>query len=312
MGEASRERRRGLVETASKALSIRKQCELLGVNRSGLYYKEKPPNIEEADLLNMIRDVWLRRSFYGYRRITKELKSQGVKVNKKRVQCVMQKSGIHALYPGPNTSKPNKEHAVYPYLLRGLVINKADQVWMTDITYLRTKKGCMYLIALIDVHSRYVVGWCLSNTMEATGCKDALKQALLLERLPGIINSDQGSQYTSDDWISFLKEKNIKISMTGKGRCLDNIYIERFWRSFKYEEFYLNEYDSVIALKKAINSYINFYNHERWHQALYYKRPADVYFDDAGEKKTVDMCTSPSDQPIPYGACGQAWITLLR
>ncbi len=253
----------------------------------------------------MIRDVWVRRPFYGHRRITKELKSQGVRVNRKRVQRIMLGAGIRALYPGANTSKRNKEHAVYPYLLGNMVIDKVNQVWMVDITYLRTPKGFMYLVALIDVFSRYVVGWSLSNTLETTSCIEALKIGLNGFK-PRIINSDQGCQFTSDKWIKFLKEQNIKISMTGKGRCLDNIYIERFWRSFKYEEFYLNEYDNISALKRAVNEYIEFYNQKRWHQSLGYKRPADVYFDEAEQKESVDMCTSPTDQPTLFGAYGQA------
>jgi putative transposase len=229
-------------------------------------------------LLNSIRDIWERYPFYGYRRITVELRRNGVKVNRKRVHRLMQLGGIQALYPGPNTSKRNKLHAVHAYLLRDMSITHANQAWMVDITYLRMPNGFMYLVALIDVHSRYVVGWSLSNTLETEFCIDALKSGLECEK-PEIINSDQGCQFTSDDWINFLEEWNIKISMTGKGRCRDNIYIERFWRSFKREEFYLNEYGSVKELRKAIGAYIEFYNQRRWHQSLDYKTPAEVYFE---------------------------------
>jgi len=250
---------------------------LLGLNRSTLYYKEKPADIDDIDLLNAIRDVWERLPFYGYRRITRELRAKGIKVNRKRVQRLMAWGGIQAIHPGPNTSKRNKQHAVYPYLLRDLDITHANQAWMVDITYLRMPDGFMYLVALIDVHSRYVVGWSLSNTLETGFCIDALKSGLVHAE-PEIINSDQGCQFTSDVWINFLRAQGIKVSMTGKGRCIDNIYIERFWRSFKREEFYLNEYQSVSELRKAIGAYIEFYNQRRWHQSLEYKTPAEVYF----------------------------------
>ncbi len=278
MGKTSREWRRELVEEAPEDLSVRRCCELLGLNRSTLYYKEKPADIDDIDLLNAIRDIWERYSFYGYRRITKQLRANGVKVNRKRVQRVMSWGGIRAIYPGPNTSRRNKLHAVHPYLLRNLSITRPNQVWMVDITYLRMPNGYMYLVALIDVYSRYVVSWSLSNTLDTDFCIEALKSGLV-DAQPEIINSDQGCQFTSDDWIGYLREWNIKISMTGKGRCLDNIYIERFWRSFKCEEFYLNEYGSVKELKKAISAYIEFYNQRRWHQSLEYKTPASVYFE---------------------------------
>ena len=263
---------------APEELSIRRRCDLLGLNRSTLYYKEKPVDLDDIDLLNAIRDIWERYPFYGYRRITKELKATGVNVNRKRVQRLMAWGGIQAIYPGPNTSRRNKLHAVHPYLLRGLNITHPNQVWMVDITYLRMPNGFMYLVALIDVYSRYVVGWSLSNTLDTDFCIDALKSGLT-DALPEIINSDQGCQFTSEDWIHFLREWDIKISMTGKGRCLDNVYIERFWRSFKREEFYLNEYESVKELRNAISAYIEFYNQKRWHQALDYKTPASVYFE---------------------------------
>ncbi len=284
---------------------MRRRCELLDVNRSTLYYKEKPLGLDDVTVLNAIRDVWMRRPFYGYRRITKELRHNGMDVNRKRVLRLMGLGGICAIYPGPNTSRRNKLHAIHPYLLRDISVNRVNQAWMVDITYLRMPKGFMYLVALIDVHSRYVVGWSVSNTLETSSCIDALKSGLLVAK-PEIINSDQGCQFTSDEWVEYLNEEKIKISMTGKGRCLDNVYIERFWRSFKQEEFYLNEYTSVKALKKAVNAYMEFYNHSRWHQSLDYKTPADVFFASAGHEKPVDMCTSPSGQPAPFGACGQA------
>ena len=267
------------METAPKELSIRRCCELLNINRSTLYYEVKPAEFDDVDLLNKIRDIWERYPFYGYRRITKELRqNHALRVNRKRVQRLMLEGEIQAIYPGPNTSKRNKLHAVHPYLLKGMKITRPNQAWMVDITYLRMPGGFMYLVALIDVYSRYVVGWSLSNTLDTQSCIDALKSAFEFGE-PEIVNSDQGCQFTSEDWINVLSEWNIKISMTGKGRCLDNIYIERFWRSFKREEFYLNEYEDVRALKEAIRNYIAFYNQKRWHQSLGYKTPADFYFE---------------------------------
>jgi len=305
LGQTSRKFRRELINEKSEQLSIRQQCVLLSINRSTLYYKEKPPPLDDIELLNLIRGVWERLPFYGYRRITKELRASDVKVNRKRVQRLMVLGGIKALHPGPNTSKRNRQHAVYPYLLRDIAIIRPNQAWMVDITYLRMGKGFMYLVALIDVYSRYVVGWSLSNTLETSFCIDALKSGLI-EARPEIINSDQGCQFTSEEWTNFLELNKIKISMTGKGRCLDNIYIERFWRSFKREEFYLNEYKSVKALRRAINTYIEFYNQKRFHQSLGYKTPTEVYFGGAETGKPMDMWTSPTDQPAPFGTCGQA------
>lgn len=271
----------GLVDKGSACLSVRRQCALLGLSRSRVYYQAKAKPLDEVDLLNRIRDIWQRWPFYGYRRITQQLRAEGVWVNRKRVQRLMRAAGIMAIHPAPNTSRSNKAHTVYPYLLKDLAITRANQVWQVDITYLRMGHGFMYLVALIDVYSRYVVSWTLSHSLAACFCVEALNKGLA-EATPDIINSDQGSQFTGDAWVHALGEQNIDISMTGKGRCCDNIYIERFWRSFKQEEFYLNDYENVAQLKQATEAYIDFYNHQRWHQSLDYKTPADVYFDKAG------------------------------
>ena len=274
------------------------------MNRSTLYHKGKDVSVEDVDLLNLIRDIWLQYPFYGYRRITKELHAKGTFVNRKRVQRLMSDAGIQAIYPGPNTSKRQRRHAVHPYLLGSLEITSPNQAWQIDITYLRMNNGFMYLSALIDVYSRYVVGWSLSNTLETSSCLEALCSGLETG-MPGIINSDQGCQFTSQEWVEALKARGIKISMTGKGRCLDNVYIERFWRSFKREEFYLNDYSSVPELREAIARHMQFYNHERWHQSLGYKRPADIYFATVGKEEPMDMWTNPTGQSAPFGACGQ-------
>ena len=292
-------------------LSIRRRCELLDINRSTLYYSANPAEIGDTDMLNMIRDIWEKHPFYGYRRITQELNAGGTVINRKRVQRLMSLGGIQAIYPGPNTSRRNRQHKVHAYLLRNMSITHSNQVWMVDVTYLRMARGFMYLVAIIDVYSRYVISWVLSNTLDTAFCIEALKSGLK-EAKPEIMNSDQGCQFTSDEWIKCLQEQCIKISMTGKGRCLDNIYIERFWRSFKREEFYLNEYTSVKELRSAIIAYIEFYNHKRWHQSLDYKRPAEVYFGTVEKGRPVDMWTSPSDQPAPFGTCGQAMDNAKR
>lgn len=291
------------MDSAPSELSMRRCCELLGINRSTLYYQARPVEIDDIDLLNSIRDIWERYPFYGYRRITKELEARGMHVNHKRVARVMAWGGIEAIYPGPNTSKRHQQQAIHRYLLRDIAIDHPNQVWQVDITYLHMLSGFIYLVAFIDVYSRYVVSWGLSNTLDTVFCMEALKQALLAAQ-PEIMNSDQGCQFTSDDWINYLQQHGIKVSMTGKGRCHDNIYIERFWRSFKREEFYLNDYDSVKSLQKAVSTYMEFYNQRRWHQSLGYQTPASVYFEQG--KKLVDMWTSPSDQPAPFGACAQA------
>ena len=274
--QTPRERRLAWINVSQEKLSLRRQCELLQVNRSTIYYKARGADIDDISLLNEIRDIWERHPFYGYRRITKELQGNGYNVNHKRIQRLMAEGGIQAIYPGPNTSRRNKLHAVHPYLLRGVAIVRPNQAWMVDITYLRLDTGFVYLVALIDVYSRYVVGWRISTTLETEFCLEALKAGLTLGK-PDILNSDQGCQFTSDDWVNFLKENDIKISMTGKGRCLDNVYIERFWRNVKREEFYLNEYLTIKDLKKAIGIYMEFYNHRRRHQSLGYKMPADLY-----------------------------------
>lgn len=265
-----------MMMSVDSELSVRRRSELLGINRSSLYYAAHPVEMNDVDLLNTIRDIWSRYPFYGYRKITQWLCQNGMNINHKRVQRLMAEGGIQAIFPGPNTSLRNHKEAVYPYLLRDIAVVRPNQVWMTDITYLKMSEGFMYLTALIDVYSRYVVGWSLSNTLETIACLDALTLALELG-IPEIVNSDQGCQFTSHEWIEFLVANNIQISMTGKGRCLDNIYIERFWRSFKYEEFYLNAYEDIQVLRNAISAYIEFYNNERFHQSLNYKTPVQLY-----------------------------------
>lgn len=259
-------------------ISLVHRCELLKVSRSTVYYQSEQSETDEIELMNLIRDIWLQYPFYGYRKITCELRVVYQQmVNHKKVLRLMNLMDVEALRPKPKTSIKMAGHVIYPYLLRNLKIVKVNQVWMSDLTYIKFKSGFVYLIALIDVYSRYVVGFSLAQTMHVEGCLDALNQALKIAK-PEIINNDLGSQFTSEIWLFTLIEQGIKISMDGKGRCLDNIYIERFWRSIKYEAIYLNEYDDLKSLHKGIEAYIEFYNHQRYHQSLNYATPASIYF----------------------------------
>lgn len=269
-----------LAKKGCSDLSKVQVCNLLGVNRSSIYYQSNPPN-EDDDiwLMNLIRDIWLGKPFYGYRKITCELQvKHHLSINRKRVLRLMQNMQIQALYPKPKTSIKAKDAQIYPYLLKGLTINHINQAWQVDITYLRLKGQFVYLIALIDVYSRYIVGWHLHDTLDTEGCIKALYNAFKAGK-PEIVNSDQGSQFTSNLWCDALKNRLVKISMTGQGRCIDNVFIERLWRTIKYEAIYLNEYDDFEGLKSGLKKFIRFYNTQRYHQALDYLRPSDIYFE---------------------------------
>lgn len=268
--------RKGLVDPAH-SLSIRTQCDLMKVCRSSLYY-EPTDKADDLRLLNLIREIWQRWQFYGYRKVTAVLKTEDYHevVNRKRVQRLMRIAGIQAICPKRNLSKKRQGDAVRDYLLRGLEITTVNQVWMVDITYLKLGSRFVYLVAFIDVYSRYVVGWHLSYDLNTDNSLEALRLGLMMG-LPDIINSDQGCQYTSELWLSTLTQLGIRISHDGVGRWADNIYIERFWRSIKYEAIYLNEFDDFRGLYLAVRMYIDFYNHQRPHQALKYQTPGAIY-----------------------------------
>ncbi len=228
----------------------------------------------------MVDKIYTRCPFYGSRRIRAQLnRDNGWKLNRKLIQRLMRFMGIRGIAPGPDTSKKHPEHKIYPYLLRDLTINKINQVWSTDITYIPMAKGFMYLVAVIDWHTRYVLSWTLSNTMDNTFCMEALQHALI-KGTPEIFNTDQGAQFTSQEFTQILLDKGIKISMDGRGRALDNIFIERLWRTVKYENIYMNDYQSVSELTNGLKVYFEFYNQERLHQNLDYKTPAEVYLSD--------------------------------
>jgi putative transposase len=267
-----------MIETNHQELSIRKQCQLLGLNRSNIYYEAKGESEENICLMKLLDEEYTRHPFKGVRRMTVYLREFGYLINEKRVRRLLRLMGIEAIYPKRNLSKSNAEHKKYPYLLKGLAITKPNQVWCTDITYIRLSQGFVYLIAIMDWYSRYVLGWRLSNSLESSFCVEALEDALIFHGVPEIFNTDQGSQFTSEGFTGLLLANAIKISMDAKGRAFDNIFIERLWRSVKYEEVYLHDYNSVIEAKTGLKKYFNFYNFERHHQHLGYKKPAEIYF----------------------------------
>jgi len=268
--------RRALVE-ANEPLSMRVQCELLGINRSGLYYEPVEPDAEQLALMRRMDELHLKHPFFGSRMMTQTLKAAGAFVNRKRVQRLMRLMGLESTAPKPNTSKPAPEHAVYPYLLRNVTVSRVNQVWASDITYIPMARGFLYLVAVIDWYSRRVLAWRLSNTLETTFCVEAVNEAVARYGCPEIFNTDQGAQFTAEDFTTPLLERGVKISMDGKGRCLDNIFVERLWRSLKYEEVYLYAYDTVKEARAGIACYIDFFNDERPHKALGYQTPASFY-----------------------------------
>ena len=264
------------MEAGHPEISVRRQCELLGVNRSGLYYQPVGESQEKLMLMRLIDEEYTRHPFYGSRRMTVWLRDGGHPVNRKRVSRLMETMGIEALYPKPRLSQPGAGHKIYPYLLKGVEVTRVNQVWSTDITYVRMAGGFVYLVAVMDWFSRFVLSWALSVTMELDFCLEALKRALDGGR-PEIFNSDQGSQFTSERFSGELEKHGVTISMDGRGRCFDNIFIERLWRSLKYEEIYLRDYELVREARMGIGNWFRFYNQQRPHQSLGYRTPAELY-----------------------------------
>ena len=265
-----------LIEHQSKMISIKRQAELLGVARSRVYYEPRtdPYSLE---LMHVVDEQYTKTPFYGSRRIREILKRKGHFVNRKRIQRLMHLMGIEAIYPKKNLSKPSPGCKIYPYLLRDRKITRVNEVWGIDITYIRMRHGWLYLVAIMDWVSRYVLSWETSTTLEVDFCIRALERALFITD-PEIFNSDQGSQFPSVAFLKCLEERNIQISMDGRGRATDNVFNERLWRSVKYEEVYLNDYATVSEAKEGIGNYMDFYNQERPHQSLDYKTPAEAYF----------------------------------
>lgn len=258
-------------------MSLKAQAELLAVSRASLYYKAVLPSAEEVRLKHRIDELYTQYPFYGSRRLTAQLQRGGERVNRKRVQRYMREMGIEGIAPGPNLSKRNLAHRVYPYLLKEVVIERCNQVWGIDITYIRLLAGWLYLVAILDWHSRFVIAWELSDNLEMTFVIEAVRRAFALA-VPEIFNSDQGSHFTSQAYTGLLREAGTQISMDAKGRALDNIFTERLWRTIKYEEVYLHDSCSPKGARQGLERYLNFYNHQRLHQALNYQTPAEIYF----------------------------------
>jgi putative transposase len=267
-----------LIEPDHPGISVARQCELVGLSRSSFYYRPMGESPENLVLMRLLDKQYTRTPFYGVRRMTAWLKTQGYAVNHKRVARLLRTMGLEILYAKPGTSQPQPGHRVYPYLLRGVPITRVNQVWSTDITYIRLRSGFVYLVAVLDWFSRYVLSWAVSITLDVGFCLDALEQALWRAQ-PEVFNSDQGAQFTSTELTSRLEAAGIRMSMDGRGRALDNIFVERLWRTVKYEEVYLKEYETPREAARELALYVAFYNERRLHQALAYQTPAVVYFD---------------------------------
>ena len=266
-----------LIDPDDEGLSIRKQCDLLSLNRSNLYYEKVEVSEEILRLMHRIDEIHTEYPFFGSRKIAKMLSIEdSIEIGRGKVRGLMEKMGLEAIYPKKNLSKRRQEHKVYPYLLRDIEISYPNQVWSSDITYIRLEGGFAYLVAIIDWYSRYVLSWRLSNSLDTAFCIDALEDSFTYG-CPEIFNTDQGCQFTSVDFTQCLLDRDIRISMDGKGRALDNIFIERLWRSLKYEDIYLKNYCTIIEAERGIERYFNFYNWKRPHQSLSYQTPKDIY-----------------------------------
>ena len=293
----SRIQRRAMIDRDLPDVSVVRQCELLDISRSSVYYSPAEASGYELELMGLIDKQYLQTPFYGSRKMAAWLRSQGYPVNRKRVQRLMRRMGIEAIYRHPRTTRADSRHKVYPYLLRNLQIDKVNQVWTTDITYIPMARGFMYLAVVMDWHSRFVLSWRLSNTLGTDFCVDALEEALN-SYVPGIFNTDQGSQFTSEAFTSVLLNRGVQISMDSVGAYMDNIFIERLWRSVKYEEVYLKAYESVAEARAGIGAYLRFYNNERPHQALEYRTPAQVFENGRAQVHQSELSVIPQLAPV--------------
>lgn len=274
------EDKRAMIDRDNEQISVVKQCELLGLAHSTCYYKEVKNPVKESFFEKVKRyllNFYMKWPYFGKRRMCNELKKRGIAVSREKVKSLMNELKIYPVYPKPNLSKPNKQHKKYPYLLNNVEITHTNQVWSTDITYIRMPHGFVYLTAVIDWHSRFVLSWKVSTTLEGRFCREALLEAIAKYGVPEIFNSDQGVQFTDKRFTDILESREIQISMDGKGRALDNIYIERLWRTVKYEEIFLKSYNSVKDLRKELDKYFRFYNYERDHSSHDYKTPWEIY-----------------------------------
>jgi putative transposase len=262
----------------SESLSISSQCRLLGISRSSFYYQPKPVKEEDLALMRLIDEQFLKTPTWGSRSMRNHLRRLGYKVNRKRVQRLMRIMGLEPIYPKPRTSRPHPDHKVYPYLLRDLTIDRPNQVWSADITYIPMRRGFMYLVAVMDWHSRKVLSWRVSNTLESEFCIEALEQALRRYGKPEIFNTDQGAQFTSRGFVGLLESHGIQVSMDGRGRAQDNIFIERLWWTLKYHYIYLHAFDNGSELRHGLHQWVDFYNQDRFHQSLDNLTPDEVYY----------------------------------
>ncbi len=271
------EEKRRLIEYGYGKLSIRSQCELLDLHRSNYYYESVRVSDETVRIMHRVDEIFTECPFYGSRKIREGLRREGIETGRERVQVLMRQMGLRAIYPRIKTSKKHPEHKIYPYLLGDAKITYPDQVWGTDITYIRLRQGFLYLVAIIDWFSRYVLSWRLSNSLDVNFCTEALKDALERCR-PKVFNSDQGSQFSSNEFTGILLSRGIEISMDGRGRVFDNIFTERLWRSVKYEEVYIKNYQVYKDVREGLGSYFLFYNNRRYHQSLEYRTPVEVHY----------------------------------
>ena len=271
------EQRRDMIDTDHPKISISRQCELQGLNRSTFYYQSNGESELNLSLMRLIDEQYTRTPYYGSPKLTVWLRRRGYQINHKRVERLMNKMGLQAVCPKPNTSRKHADHKIYPYLLRGVEITSPNHVWSADITYIRTAVGFLYLTAVLDWFSRYVLSWRLSNTLDTYFCVEALQSALRFDQ-PEIFNTDQGTQFTSGRFTGILEKREISVSMDGRGRALDNVFIERLWRTVKYEEVYLRDYKTMSEAYWSLDKYFRFYNTERFHQALGYQTPSEVYY----------------------------------
>ncbi len=289
----SRGERKAMIRRDHPDLSLSRQCRLLTISRSSFYYAAKGESPKTLALLRRIDELFLKYPFYGSRQMVRQLRREGVCVGRHRVRRLMRLMGLAAIYQAPKTSEPHPAHRIYPYLLRRLAIDRPNQVWCADITYIPVQRGFLYLVAIMDWATRHVIAWRLSNTMDAGFCVEALNEALARYGRPEIFNTDQGSQFTSLDFTAVLNDAGIRISMDGRGRCMDNIFIERLWRSLKYEAVFLHELTDGFKAERVIGDWIGFYNTERPHSTLGGRTPAEAY----GTGRPVDMMDKPDGLP---------------
>ena len=289
----SRGERKAMIGRDHPGLSLSRQCQVLSISRSSFYYAPKGESADNLALMRRLDELFMKYPFYGSRQMVRQLRREAVRVGRHRVRRLMRLMGLEAIYQAPRTSDPHPAHRVYPYLLGGMAIDRPNQVWCADITYIPVQRGFLYLVAIMDWATRHVLAWRLSNTMDASFCVDALKEALDRYGRPDIFNTDQGSQFTSFDFIGVLKSAEITISMDGRGRCMDNIFIERLWRSLKYEAIYLHELTDGFKAMRVIGEWIGFYNTERPHSSLDGDTPAEAYA--AG--RPMEMMDKPDGLP---------------